>query len=59
MFTKFKVKSEAQKDLPHLSFLPHISEVIVTDGEGRDVVDVVDIHDGIEFRIHKKYLEMA
>lgn len=59
MFTKFKVKSEAQKDLPHLSFLPHISEVIVTGGEYSDVVDVVDIHDGIEFRIHKKYLELA
>ncbi len=59
MFIKFKIKSEAQRDLPHMSFLPHISEVIVTGGEYSDVVDVVDIHDGIEFRIHKKIFRIS
>ncbi|GAB6253518.1 hypothetical protein BCSAG_48360 [Bacillus cereus] len=59
MKPKFRIKSEAKDDLSHLSFLYHIDEVIIISSLDDDMVLVVDIHDGIEFRVHKKYLELA
>ncbi|MGH0831284.1 hypothetical protein ACQVTX_23700 [Bacillus pretiosus] len=59
MKPKFKIKSEAKNDLPHLSFLYHINEVIIISSLDDGMVLVVDIDDGIEFRVHQKYLEMV
>lgn len=57
MKPKFIIKSDPELE-SRLPFLKFIDEVIITSNMG-DTVEVVDIQDGIEFRIEKKYLQLS